>query len=337
MQRLMSRISRDRQGTTLIELVVVMIMIVIASGAVISIFVSLFQTMSQSTQNLNQLQTIEQVYAFNNIRLASTANSNLGLTVGASGQAAVAAQSWPAVTANSLMGPSLAGDQFVYRRGGLCYRVFYRGPNYANVTGGQEYANTLNVAVTRAVNTTATACDPLRSASTTRMRGPNQTVLVGAENRVRIPGEITSANPAYDPVLDVDPATLDDTSDFRIFQVAKGLLPLSYDGTLLANGIPVFTYLSNDFSDSNASLLAPAENLNAYYVNQSFNHNGTNYASLLGAANYQTNFLNKIVAIQMNFRILGSPDAPEASQQARPRDFRPVFYLSQVCPPSPSS
>jgi len=316
---------RSKSGTTLVELITVLLIVVIASGAVISLFVGLVQVMFNSSQQLNQIQSIEQVYGFSNLRIASTDRARLGVE---SGSIAIPLNaSWPGagiIPANRIVANSLSGDQFIFRRGDFCYRIFYRGPGYASAAN----RNTLNVAIAAVVpGNDCTALRMPNGSSLGRVRGPNETVP-GAGANPPTPGVVASGSVYFDPVLDLTPGDALTTRGIRIVELGSGLVPLEPPNAgNLTGAVPVFTYLSKNYSNSGSSLLHPELNAAGYYSTQAFNSDGF-------WATAPATIRNQIDAVAMSFRVLGAPERSIVEQQITPKTFKPIFYLNQVCAPS---
>lgn len=136
-----SRTLETQRGTTLAELMVVVVILGILATATVFIITALFNANIQGGRTLNQQTTIQRTSNFAQAHLPIAAPGSIGLQ-----------------TAGAEINPaSIAGDQFVVEADGRCYRVFY-----------VDRENALKVAISNDPDDDCEAIAP--------RRGPNEKV-----------------------------------------------------------------------------------------------------------------------------------------------------------------
>lgn len=185
---ILTRLKKE-QGSTVVEVLVVMAIIAILATVTLGLVTSLFDSSLRTSKYLDQNTRIETVYGFFASRMASTNIGKLGLTN----------------DANTQIDPlTVAGDQFVFQSNGgggtlgasLCYRLMYF-KNPVTTLQGSFQANSIWAAV-------SSSC-----ASVKPTIGPNGTSA-----------QISASN---DPVL--DPATATQNPNISTFLLASGVSP----------------------------------------------------------------------------------------------------------------
>lgn len=175
---------RGEAGTTLPELLVVIVMIGILSLVGFAIVTAVFDATIQGTQYLNQQDTIQRTNGYLAQKLSHAEEGSLGLSRGG----------------KQVVDPvSLAGDQFVFTQGERCYRVFYLG-----------YTREIKVAISEDAM--------LGCADIAPKRGPNETVGAADDYQLENPSD-----PHYDWVLD-DPIMGKPSSTANVFSLADGVV-----------------------------------------------------------------------------------------------------------------
>jgi hypothetical protein len=120
LNRLISRL-RNNQGTTIIEMVIVVMMITIISSAVLGVAVSLITSMQDSRQRLTQIESTLNVTG----SVTSAASTTPASKFGYRPAGAATVPGIGTTTAGRIMTSSLAGDQLVIDAPSGCQRYMF--------------------------------------------------------------------------------------------------------------------------------------------------------------------------------------------------------------------
>ena len=215
------KLLKRKDGFTLVELMVTVVILGILGAATVTLITSIFESNIRSQQRLDQVTQVESLFGFMSSRIA-VAQRPIGATK---------TSGCPNGASSCIEPLSIAGDQMMFFSGGNCYRVMYvkQPPGTTGDKQGQIWASI------------SSNCE---DSSIFPKRGPNE--KIGGQG----PGDFAADSPYYDKALDLPVGSTD--AHIVLAKNINNSRPLNAPSDY-PNPLRVFAYRDESNKDLNAT------------------------------------------------------------------------------------